>query len=526
MSFISWEYAFLLIGTVLIYWQLAPKWRLLFTLVISYFFYGYWDFRFLSLILTSTVIDYFASLGIVGKRNPFYKVFLFSLLPLGWLGFCKVSQIALNTGLNIPKAGLVAAFLFPFIFTFLYMLLWKFPNRPKGFLLLSIISNLSILCFFKYFNFFVESGKNVLSTFGWNIQGPVLEILLPLGISFYTFQSLSYSIDVFRKEVEPIESFSTFATYLSFFPQLVAGPIERCKHLLPQILNPKKLVPQDFHDGARMILIGLFKKIFVADNCALVANYSFSSHSEINAWWSIIGVIAFGFQIYGDFSGYSDIARGSAKWLGVDLMQNFRFPYFSKTPSDFWQRWHISLSSWIRDYLYIPLGGNQRGRWATIRNLLITMFLAGLWHGASWMFVLWGLYHGLLLVMYRIVPALKQFEKSETFGKKVTAIFIMNILIFFGWALFRSQDWGTFMLWLTSFNSWKYKTQVNWLNPLWWLLIHIIPLILLQIATWKEQEETAKLKFSWPVRGIIYTFILLLVVSSTSYDKEFIYFQF
>ncbi len=265
----------------------------------------------------------------------------------------------------------------------IYELLWRLPaeKQRRAFLLLSICSNLGVLVFFKYFNFFTGSLEVLLAKIGWNPGWTLLHIILPVGISFYTFQSISYAVDVYRGIAKSSRDFFTFAAFVSFFPQLVAGPIERRNDLLPQLEKPAKFKIAGIHYGLRLILVGLFKKVFVADNCALLANYAFDSKTQLNGQWALLGVLAFAFQIYGDFSGYTDIARGSARLLGIRLNLNFNFPYFAASPSDFWRRWHITLSVWFRDYVYIPLGGNRHGALKTFRNLWITMLLAGLWHG-------------------------------------------------------------------------------------------------------------------------------------------------
>ena len=310
-------------------------------LIASYVFYGFWDWRFLALLFVSTVVDY-------------------------------------NLALLIEKS--------------------ESPGERKALLAASICVNLGILGFFKYFGFFAESFASLLNSFGFQSSTPFFNIVLPVGISFYTFQTMSYTIDVYRRKLPATRNFFDFALFVSFFPQLVAGPIERATKLLPQVLQPRKFSQSNFVEGFYLIILGLFKKVVIADNMAPIVNYIFSRDvSTLSGAEVLVGVYAFAFQIYGDFAGYTDIARGVAKWLGFDLMLNFRMPYFATSPSDFWQRWHISLSSWLRDYLYIPLGGNRQGTLLTYRNLMLTMVLGGLWHGAAWTFVAWGFFHGLIL---------------------------------------------------------------------------------------------------------------------------------
>jgi len=264
------------------------------------------------------------------------------------------------------------------------------PRRRKLLLAVSMVANLGFLGFFKYFNFFVDQFAVLLAALGFEPHMPTLRIVLPVGISFYTFQTMSYVIDVYRGRLKPCGSLLDFAAFIAYFPQLVAGPIERAEHLLPQITGKRRYQAGDFEEGLYHVIIGLFKKVIIADNVAPIVNHVFAlPANELSAGMVMLGVYAFAFQIYGDFSGYSSMAQGISKWLGITLSWNFKHPYFAKTPSDFWQRWHISLSSWLRDYLYIPLGGNRSGPRRTLINLMLTMLLGGLWHGAAWTFIIW-----------------------------------------------------------------------------------------------------------------------------------------
>ncbi|MFH1066591.1 MAG: MBOAT family O-acyltransferase [bacterium] len=522
MSFLSWQYPFFLLAAVLIYWRLPHRGRTFLLLAASYVFYGAWDARFLALILTTTVMDYFAALAIGGHRSAWWKVAAVAALPLAWLASCRL------LGRVMPPAAFGAAALFiPFLGISHALIQRRVgeAHRPKAFLLLSVGTNLVILGFFKYFNFFSDSAVTFLSALGLQPHEFTLRILLPIGISFYTFQSISYVADVYRGLRAPRRSFPTFAAYLAFFPQLLAGPIGRSPQLMPQWETPRAFSPATIHEGARLILVGLFKKIFVADNCALLANFCFLPGSKLNAAWSVLGVLAFAFQIYGDFSGYTDIARGSAKLFGFDLMVNFRFPYTALTPSDFWRRWHISLSSWFRDYVYIPLGGNRVGRGRLLFNLMATMLLAGLWHGAGWMYVLWGAYLGALLIVYRLIPPLAALDKATSWWKRCVAAWAMFFFTLIGWAIFRAPDAQGLVAWANGFTHWT-MGDVDWVKPALWLALHVAPLLLLQALTWKQQDESDLTRFPWAVRGVIYFALLLLVVSSSSQDQEFLYFQF
>ncbi len=319
---------FLFLGVVvLIYWRLTHRAQNRFLLAASYFFYGWWDWRFLLLMAASTVLDYVIAQHLAAATDP---------------------------------------------------------GRRKALLILSLILNFGVLGLFKYFDFFVGS-------FG---PSHFLRVLLPPGISFYTFQEAAYMVDVYRRRIEPVDSLVDYAVFISLFPHLIAGPIQRPAHLLPQVQHGRSLDGRAFFDGCMLIASGLFRKCVIANQCAMIANSAFAGQFGHNAMATFIGAYAFAWQIYGDFSGYSDIARGSAQLLGFHFMVNFRQPYLAAGLQDFWRRWHISLSTWLRDYLYIPLGGNRHGAFQTYRNLMITMLLGGLWHGANWTYVLWGGIHG------------------------------------------------------------------------------------------------------------------------------------
>lgn len=440
-------------------------------LVASYVFYGYWDYRFLSLIFISTVIDFFVS-----------------------------KALANNDQLNVRKRILS----------------------------ISIISNLGILGFFKYFDFFSHEISTVLGGLGLDVSLPVLNVILPVGISFYTFQTMSYTIDVFKGETKPTKNFLDFALYVSFFPQLVAGPIERSSHLLPQILKPRITTEHDFTEGLYHVLIGLFKKIVIADNMAPIVNSIFSTPtSELSGMEVLVGVYAFAFQIYGDFSGYSSIAQGIAKWMGFDLMWNFKMPYFSVSPSEFWQRWHISLSSWLRDYLYIPLGGNKSGSLLTFRNLTITMLLGGLWHGAGWTFMIWGLYHGLLLVAYRVFDRDVNVQVVSLFNPKhLFKIVLMFHFICGSWLIFRAESMQQIsgMLGALFFNFHMTDFAVFSMAM---ILFFSGPLMVFEFWLEKTRDKLMILNVSWIYRACFYTYlVLMIIVFPPDKPQDFIYFQF
>ncbi|MFZ5449100.1 MAG: MBOAT family O-acyltransferase [Thermodesulfobacteriota bacterium] len=526
MSFISWQYFIFLPVVLVLYWLLPVRRRLLLLLAGSYFFYACWDVRFLALVLATTVIDYNCGLSIARRRKSPWLILGMALLPAAWLLGCFLCLPASHLSPSLLAISAVAGLAFFGAHEAIGLL--AEDRRPKYYLILSVVFCLTILGFFKYFNFFTDSFKSLMGVIGFEPDFPLLKIILPVGISFYTFQSLGYVIDVYRGQSPACGDFLTFATFDAFFPQMVSGPIERGKNLIPQLEKGADFRNSHIQDGLRLMLVGFFKKIFVADNCAILANYAFDPQTSLNGYWAVMGVVAFAFQIYADFSGYTDIARGSAKLLGIDLMENFRFPYFSRTPSEFWSRWHISLSTWFRDYLYIPLGGNRGARWETLRNLGIVMLLAGLWHGANWVFVLWGAYHGGLLILYRVVPPFDHIQgQGEAWTwQGIAAVPLMFVLTLVGWAIFRSPSVTFLGTWFGALGNWNPATGLAWESSSFWLLIHILPLILLQVLTWKYRDEASLSQVPWLARGLVYALMILLIVSSGEQDKEFIYFQF
>jgi len=367
------------------YWAIRDRRaQNLFVLAASYVFYGWWDARFLLLLVLTTAFDW--AIGRALDRVD---------APIG-------------------RRRLIAA---------------------------SVTLNLAVLGLFKYFDFFVESAGTLAASLGIPVQLPTLRLVLPVGISFYTFQSMSYTIDVYRRVIPAERSLVAFAAYVAFFPQLVAGPIERAASLLPRFAAARTLTREGLRTGLTFVVYGLVKKVAIADNVAPISDLAFARPlADLTGPWVLLGTVAFAVQIYADFSGYSDIARGVARLFGFDLMANFRRPYVSATPSEFWRRWHISLSSWLRDYLYVPLGGNRGGPRATYRNLLLTMGLGGLWHGAAWNFVLWGLYHGVLLSAYRalgVEEAAPRWSRPVRLGIAVPVFFVFTL---YGWLLFRAES--------------------------------------------------------------------------------------
>lgn len=379
MLFNSLVFAIFLGAVVGLFWVLPRNWRTGLLLAASYVFYGWWDYRFLGLILVSTGVDFWAG-GRIARQPD--------------------------------------------------------PNLRRRYLSVSLLVNLGILGFFKYWGFFVDSAASLLESLGADSGLPTLRLLLPVGISFYTFQTLSYTIDVYRGEMDPEPSLVRFALFVAFFPQLVAGPIERARRLLPQLRSwPEDIRNVEWRTALTLIARGLFRKVVIADGLAPIVNDIFATPRFYGTISIFVGVMAFSLQIYGDFAGYTDIARGTAKLFGVDLMINFRAPYRSRTFSEFWRRWHISLSTWLRDYLYIPLGGNRRGPVRTYINLLVTMLLGGLWHGAGWGFVIWGGLHGVYLATERLL--------QSRAGRRVSLPApVLFLIVSLTWIPFRAPSFG------------------------------------------------------------------------------------
>jgi len=471
-SYIFW--AFFAIVFVL-YRTTKHRAQNLMLLVASYIFYGWWDWRFLGLILVCTSANFIA----------------------GW----QVSQT------NSARA-------------------------KKLWLLFACAISLGLLGFFKYAGFFADQFGNLMTLLGWPLELGWVEkkILLPVGISFFTFQAMSYTIDVYRNQIKATRRFLDFALYVSFFPQLVAGPIERGSHLLPQVLNPRPRRGGDFSAGLYLVLMGLFKKVVIADNMSAIVDTVFATQmSELSGLECLVGVYAFAFQIYGDFAGYSDIARGVSKWLGFDLMLNFRMPYFATTPSDFWRRWHISLSTWLRDYLYIPLGGNRGGSIQTYRNLILTMLLGGLWHGAGWTFVAWGLFHGVLLCVYRPFEAMwrKASQGSRRpWWRTVPAALIMFHLVCVGWLLFRAdtigQAYGMLVKIVTDLAGTPFAAFQVAL-----ILFYAAPLVLFELWLERSGDVDRPVRVAWPIRAAVYSYVaIMLLLFHPEAPSAFIYFQF
>lgn len=472
MLFNSIDFAIFLPIVFAIYWifHRSIKVQNIILLVASYVFYGWWDWRFLILIFISSIVDYFVGLKLGSTE--------------------------------------------------------KEKNR-KLLLAISLIVNLGLLAFFKYFDFFIDSFVNTFSLLGYSLNSSTLNIILPVGISFYTFQTLSYTIDLYRKKISPTNNLIDFLAFVSFFPQLVAGPIERAKNLLPQFQVKREFKESVAIDGVRQIAWGLFKKIAVADTLGIVVDRVFAAPYEMSFSMLLLGVIYFAFQVYADFSGYSDIALGTAKLFGFKLSINFRYPFFATNIAELWRRWHISLVTWIRDYVYYPLGGNKKGKLVSIRNILIVFLLSGLWHGASWHYVLWGGLNGLFFIplilkdktdLLKITGAVRQgFNKL---GSMILTFFIFALLLVF----FRAENIPYAISYLTHLFSF---TSGETFVPAYFDLYLIVTLLIFDWIGRKHEHPLQVLPNNRILRFLIYFLVVYLtLINIDSGTHEFIYFQF
>ena len=479
MLFNSFQFAIFLPIVFILYWLLNKDLRLqnFFLLIASFYFYGTWDYRFLFLLVFSISLDYF-------------------------------------TGIRIFSASE--------------------RTTKKIWLLISVCINLGFLGVFKYYNFFAGSFENFLSLFGFKADLWTIKVILPVGISFYTFHGLSYVFDLYNGRIKPERNFINYAVFVSFFPLLVAGPIERATHLLPQVRKKREFNYSEAIDGLRQILWGLFKKIVIADNCAEYANSIFNNYSDQSGSTLFLGALFFTFQIYCDFSGYSDIAIGAARLLGIELLKNFSFPYFSRDIAEFWRRWHISLTSWFKDYLYIPLGGSRGGLWLRLRNIFIIFLVSGFWHGANWTFIVWGIINAVYFIPLfllkknrtnldvvaqgRYLPSVKEFlQMSVTFS-----------LVVIAWIFFRSPNLADAINYLSNIFSVSFFDQ-----PV--LSEGAIPLLFIitmfMIIEWLGREnhyaiETIGIKLPFPVRWTFYFIVVSALFIYSGHQQQFIYFQF
>jgi alginate O-acetyltransferase complex protein AlgI len=473
MLFNSATFAVFFVVTYTLYVCARHRAQNVLLLVASYVFYGYWDWRFLVLIAGSTVIDYYC-------------------------------------GLAIHHSGERTA--------------------RRRLLLISLCANLGILGFFKYFDFFATSLQELASLFGWQIDRFTLDVVLPVGISFYTFQTMSYTIDVYRGRLAPTRNLLDFAVFVAFFPQLVAGPIERAAHLLPQVAAPRQVSEAQFHHGAWLVFFGLFKKVFIADNLAPIVDRTFAAGADPSGVEVIVAVYAFAFQIYGDFSGYSDIARGISKLMGFEIMLNFQMPYFARNPQEFWRRWHISLSTWLRDYLYISLGGGRRGAARVYFNLMATMVLGGLWHGAAWTFVIWGFYQGALLVLHRaLAPVTGALRRGFGRAERTWQLFSIALtvqLVCLGWLIFRAESFSQLFSHLQAI-VFRLGNPADVVREVAAVAFYVAPLLVIQAFKEVTGDMYVLDRLDWRVRGVVYfSMAVLLASGGAAGGREFIYFQF
>lgn len=468
--FNSLEFLFFLPIVFALYWLCAGRANLrnLVIVIASYAFYGWWDYRFLALLALSTASSY-------------------------------------ASGIAIEKC--------------------QERKTAKWICAANVVFNLSILAFFKYFNFFGENFARIMDTLGWHTDWVMLDILLPVGISFYTFQAIGYTIDVYRRSTEASHNPITFAAFISFFPQLVAGPIERAGTMIHQF-SGKVRFSQKFYDGMRQMLWGFFKKMVIADNCAVFVDMVWDKYDVLNGSTMLLAAVFFTFQIYGDFSGYSDIAIGTGKLFGIDLSTNFKTPYFATNIGDFWRRWHISLMSWFRDYIYIPLGGSRVSKIITARNILIVFALSGLWHGANWTFVTWGIYHAILLIAYSLFISKIKLPKSA-----ITSV-IGALLTFaaatIGWIIFRSADineaWGIISkIFSASLFDYARTNKEHY-------LVYIAVMLVVEWVYRKQKHAlcisgTGLLKYK-AARWAVYYLIVVVIILLAGPNGTFIYFQF
>tara|TARA_B100001093_G_scaffold519927_1_gene611443 strand:+ start:30277 stop:31722 length:1446 start_codon:yes stop_codon:yes gene_type:complete len=481
MLFNSIDFAIFLPICFVIYWFLLKnniKYQNLFIAVSSYIFYAWWDWRFLSLIFVSTIVDFYVAKKIHVSRE----------------------------------------------------------KKRKKLLILSLFINIGLLCFFKYYNFFLDNFVSAFSFFGFSFNAKSLSIILPVGISFYTFQTISYSIDIYKKKIKPTDDFISFVAFVSFFPQLVAGPIERAANLLPQFHKKRIFSYEIASDGMRQILWGLFKKIVIADNCAVFVNEIFANYSEYSSSTLFLGAVFFAFQIYGDFSGYSDMAIGIAKLFGFSLMQNFSFPYFSRDIAEFWRRWHISLSTWFRDYIYIPLGGSRVSIVKKIRNIFIIFIVSGFWHGANWTFIIWGLLNAIyflpLMILNKNRNNLNIIAKDKNLPslKEIISVIFTFCFTVIAWIFFRSDNVTKAIAYITNLFDLSIFTLPQIISPKIDMLYTCCMLFIFLIFEWINRDKCFGFdikNYRKKLRWFLYLFFVLLIMFFGVFKNDtFIYFQF
>ena len=487
MLFNSIQFVFFFIFVYLLYWIIPTKKvsiQNLLLLISSYYFYSCWDWRFLFLLLFSTGLDFFTGIRISTSQNG---------------------------------------------------------NTKKFWFILSLVINLGFLGVFKYYNFFIDSFSHLLDQIGLPVRFSILSIVLPVGISFYTFHGISYVVDIYKNRIKAERNLIDYSLFVSFFPLLVAGPIERATHLLPQIKKQRVFSYSNSVDGLRQILWGFFKKIVIADNCAQFSDMIFNNYETYNGVTLLLGAVLFSLQIYGDFSGYSDIALGVARLLGFELLNNFKVPYFSRDIAEFWRRWHISLSSWFRDYVYIPLGGSRGSNWLRIRNTFIIFILSGFWHGANWTFIAWGFLHALFFMPMLLLNLnrsnLEIVAQDSMFPsiKELVQMFFTFLLVTFAWIFFRLDSIQSAINYITILFKGlsRYNYYLETYNFIYWKIGFILPIILMLffVFEWFGRKDKHTLScvlnnFNIVFRYLIYILLLVVLYAYLGSEQEFIYFQF
>ena len=477
MFFNSLHFAVFLPIVFVLYWFVFNKnksWQNALLIVASYYFYACWDWRFLFLLVFSTLLDYFS-------------------------------------GIQIEKS--------------------KSVKEGKFWFWLSVLINLGFLGVFKYYNFFATSFTELINGFGFQVNPFLIKVVLPVGISFYTFHGLSYVIDIYYKRIKAETNFIDYSLFVSYFPLLVAGPIERATHLLPQVKVKREFSYEKAKEGIHQIIWGLVKKVVIADSCALYANEVFNHHEQMNSLSLMLGAIYFAFQIYGDFSGYSDIALGTSKLFGIDLLKNFNFPYFSRDIAEFWRRWHISLSSWFRDYLYIPLGGSKGGKWMQVRNTFIIFLVSGFWHGANWTFIAWGFLNAIyflpLLLLNKNRNNLEDIHFKWNFNgfRTLFQVFITFLMTTFAWVFFRAKSISDAILYIKNmftnlnFDS-QYLGNARYAHEIVGLLAFFV------LFEWFNKYKIEPISGKYENVKLLFCIIAILALGVFSDYKEFIYFQF
>ncbi len=478
MLFNSLNFALFLPLVFILYWFVANKnlkTQNLLLLVSSYIFYAFWDWRFLFLLIFSTLLDYFTGLKMSETENQ---------------------------------------------------------NARKTWFWISIFVNLGFLGVFKYYNFFAASFATAISNFGLQVNPWTLKVILPVGISFYTFHGLSYVIDIYKGRIKAEKNFIDYSVFVSFFPLLVAGPIERATHLLPQIKKKRVFNSDQATDGIYQIIWGLLKKIVIADSCAQYANEIFANYESMNSISLFLGAFYFSFQIYGDFSGYSDIALGTAKLFGIDLLRNFNFPYFSRDIAEFWRRWHISLSSWFRDYLYIPLGGSQGGKLTKIRNTFLIFIVSGFWHGANWTFIIWGALNAIYFLPLLLTNTNRNNIEIVAKGKlfpSLRDVFSMTstfFLVLISWIFFRADSITIALKYLKNLFQFNFKNGLEYLGIERYAPELVLLIIFFLCLEWISREKEHPFFGKWIYLKLVIILLSIVTLGVYSNITDFIYFQF